>query len=55
MPGLDLYFAADTCFFQSQSKPFYKNIQKVPTIIQYEEEVFSEMYQPRHSYLIISN
>ena len=30
MPGLDLYFAADTCFaFQSQSKPFLqKNIRR---------------------------
>ena len=43
MPGLDLYFAADTCFaFQSQSKPFLqKYTRRFRQSIKYEEEVFS--------------
>ena len=43
MPGLDLYFAADTCFaFQSQSKPFLqKYTRRFRQSIKYEGEVFS--------------
>ena len=43
MPGLDLYFAADSCFaFQSQSKPFLQRYtRRFRQSIKYEEEVFS--------------
>ena len=43
MPGLDLYFAADTCFaFHSQSKPFLQRFtRRFRQSIKYEEEVFS--------------
>ena len=57
MPGLDLYFAADSCFaFQSQSKPFYKDIlEGLDNLLNMKRKSFLGMYQLRHSYLIISN
>ena len=57
MPGLDLYFAADTCFaFQSQSKPFLqKYTRRFRQSIKYEEEVFSRNVSTKTLLLNISN
>lgn len=49
MPGLDVYFAADTCFkfVAKQKTPLYKSLPRYKAFISYEREVFGNDHKTK--------